>query len=150
MKACPASVTASAAALLFLLAFLNAPCASADEIQGPLNMNCRQDCVEGQQCLELSRDVAGNVANAACSYAASRCQPQIAAALSVSRQQCYRAAKNVCINYGREYAQNGGGSCSGYVNGVGTCSTQQFRRYFNDKLNDLCESVGRGIAISLP
>ncbi|PNH06545.1 hypothetical protein TSOC_007084 [Tetrabaena socialis] len=113
--------------------------------------NC-QNCVSGTQCIDLSRDVAGNVAQAACSYAVDQCTPQRAAAtsLQVGRQQCYRAAKNVCLTYGRDYAQNGGASCAGYNNGVGTCNKMEFRRYFNQKLDELCESVGKGIAISLP
>ncbi|PNH06539.1 hypothetical protein TSOC_007087 [Tetrabaena socialis] len=112
--------------------------------------NC-QDCVSGQQCIDLSRDVAGAVAQVACSYAADQCTPQkAAAAFQATRDQCYRAAKNVCLTYGEDYAKSGGGSCAGYNSGVGNCDAATFRSYFNSKLNDLCESVGLGVAISLP
>ncbi|PNH06538.1 hypothetical protein TSOC_007086 [Tetrabaena socialis] len=113
--------------------------------------NC-QNCVSGTQCLDLSRDVAGAVAQAACFYAVDQCTPQQqkAQAFQVTREQCYRAAKNVCLTYGEDYAKSGGGSCAGYNSGTGDCDAATFRSYFNSKLNDLCESVGLGVAISLP
>ncbi|PNG99637.1 hypothetical protein TSOC_014580, partial [Tetrabaena socialis] len=107
----------------------------------PLDLRNCQNCVPGPKCFELSRGVAGRVAQVACSYAVDQCTPQraaaAAAAFQVTRQQCYRGAKNVCLTYGRDYPQNGGTSCAGYINGAGSCDKMAFRRFFNIKLNEL-------------
>lgn len=47
-----------------------------------------QDCVEGTQCIELSRDVAGRIADVGCEYANSQCQPQQAVAASLQVRTC--------------------------------------------------------------
>ncbi|PNH06540.1 hypothetical protein TSOC_007085 [Tetrabaena socialis] len=139
---------------------LDVPCCEDCQTRGRGNdvavFNCFgncQNCVSGPKCLELSRGVAGAVAQVACAYAVDQCTPRraaAAAAFQVTRQQCYRAAKNVCLAYGRDYAQNGGTSCAGYINGAGSCDKTEFRRSFTIKLNELCESISKGVAVSLP
>ncbi|KAG2498531.1 hypothetical protein HYH03_003781 [Edaphochlamys debaryana] len=110
------------------------------------------NCVSASDCLDLSRSVAGNVAEAACSVARDKCgaAAALAQALQVTRPQCYRAAKNVCLTYARDYAQDGSGSCSGYTGGYGSCDAGTFRSYVDEELESLCDRVGKGIAISLP
>lgn len=116
-------------------------------------------CVDAGDCLDLSRDNAGTVADVACAYASVQCQPTmvidgvaqaVAQGGQVTRRQCYKAAKNVCIMYCRDYAQSGYGNCYGYVHGYGNCGASEFKQYFDTKMGGLCDSIAKGIAIDLP